>query len=585
MDVEQFLRRGYLIVQSNVPSDVNEAIFESASEICSHGSRAAARVGDGILDAIPMLHEVLDSPPVQEAVRSVLGDCAMLHGHRHLHISSSREQMWHKDSYWGFRRIRNHRPRWCMVLYYPQETTLDIGPTHVLAGSQYWTLDTEDFGHGEDILVPDDGSVSMFVNGSTEQRAEMLRQAQDGLVSLCYSHLVEPVGLTVPAGSCVLMHYDLFHRAGKRLSDDGPLRCMFKFQYLRTMEPPPLPPPSAPLPEAGVAGAGGDVAPDELEPVLQDIRSWWRGEWLERPPEEAALAEGGDAEAEEGVAELPGPDAGEVERIVAAYRLARRGAAGRSALVRALLRGEAEARAASYGLCAAGPEAMHLLLPLLQHESPRVRCFSAFALSESARPCAELVAAFANALRSEGLPLVEAGFLQALVSVASRARAVEDDELCASCVALALPFMRPVRADCTWRGENACLVVLMAGGRDGAIGREAMEVLMAVWENTCDPYMACFAGEVLRRMQRANPGLLDDIRRDGDFGEDSGAGQDADADDGMAVEGPSGGAAGVPVADGAALCRSCGGEERQSCEKKSRLGCEQPDVHLAPMSR
>lgn len=32
---------------------------------------------------------------------------------------------------------------WCMLLYYPQETVLSMGPTCILSGSQYWTKDTE----------------------------------------------------------------------------------------------------------------------------------------------------------------------------------------------------------------------------------------------------------------------------------------------------------------------------------------------------------------------------------------------------------------------------------------------------------
>eukprot|EP00429_Kryptoperidinium_foliaceum_P006091 CAMPEP_0176016356 /NCGR_PEP_ID=MMETSP0120_2-20121206/7806_1 /TAXON_ID=160619 /ORGANISM="Kryptoperidinium foliaceum, Strain CCMP 1326" /LENGTH=564 /DNA_ID=CAMNT_0017349345 /DNA_START=137 /DNA_END=1831 /DNA_ORIENTATION=+ len=557
-DVEHFLRRGFLIVQSGVSAAVNEAIHDSASEICSQGPHAAAHIGDAILDEIPMLHEVLDAPPVKQAVRSILGEHALLHGHRHLHISSMRDQMWHKDSYWGFRRVRSHRPRWCMVLYYPQETTIDIGPTHVLAGSQYWTLDTEGFNPGEDILMPEDGSISMFVNGSPEERAEKLRQAEESLVTSHYSHLVEPFPLTVPAGSCVLMHYDLFHRGSGRCSDGGRLRCLFKFQFLRTIEP-QLPPsltckascsssstassPSEGSPRSPGACVAEDVAPEEVEPILQDIRAWLRGHWLAQPSHEAdsgvADAGGGDMEGTGSIVEIPGPEASEVERIAAAYTLARQQLAGRQALVRALLRGEAEARAACYGLCAAGPQAMPLLLPLLQHDSPRVRCLSAIALSESSRPCAGLMDAFASALQAEKVPAVEAGIMQALVSVASRARALEESDVCKRCVALVLPYLRPVRSGCTWRGESACLVVLMAGGLHGDVGHEATVALMSIWEKTSDPYMASFAEEVLQRIHRSIPGVLEEIQGD---------------------------------------------QERRSCEKKLRLGCDQIAAHVPLVS-
>jgi hypothetical protein len=37
--------------------------------------------------------------------------------------------------------MRSHLPRWAMLLYYPQRTTQDMGPTSVLPGTSYWTVD------------------------------------------------------------------------------------------------------------------------------------------------------------------------------------------------------------------------------------------------------------------------------------------------------------------------------------------------------------------------------------------------------------------------------------------------------------
>ena len=62
---------------------------------------------------------MLEQPQVRQALTAVLGENYLLHGHRHLHVSASSNQMWHKDSYWGLRKVRRHRPRWCMMLYYP----------------------------------------------------------------------------------------------------------------------------------------------------------------------------------------------------------------------------------------------------------------------------------------------------------------------------------------------------------------------------------------------------------------------------------------------------------------------------------
>src|SRR5690348_7643418 len=36
------------------------------------------------------------------------------------------------SSYWGHTKLRHHRVRWVMAMYYPQKTTLSMGPTGIL---------------------------------------------------------------------------------------------------------------------------------------------------------------------------------------------------------------------------------------------------------------------------------------------------------------------------------------------------------------------------------------------------------------------------------------------------------------------
>jgi len=205
-----------------------------------------------------------------------------------------------------------------MMLYYPQETTLEMGPTHVLAGSQYWTIDTEKVSQGEDILPDASGHVSMFLEGSRQQRRQRLQEAEQHLLGPSATRaevLAEDVSLTVPAGTCVLMHYDLFHRAGFRAQEDAPTRFMFKFQFIRTREPTarsfrsPSPPPLECSPRSASPSAASPISSkSELEAKGiargTDLcrhrrqlrrRSPWRGDedTAELPPEEvsdAALA-------------------------------------------------------------------------------------------------------------------------------------------------------------------------------------------------------------------------------------------------------------------------------------------------------
>ena len=45
------------------------------------------------------------------------------------------DQLW--KPYWGYlRRVRNHRCRWAMIMYVPQATPLERGPTGVVPGSK-----------------------------------------------------------------------------------------------------------------------------------------------------------------------------------------------------------------------------------------------------------------------------------------------------------------------------------------------------------------------------------------------------------------------------------------------------------------
>jgi len=190
----------------------------------------------------------------------------------------------------------------------------------------------------------------------------------------------------------------------------------------------------------------------------------------------------------------------EVDCVAHAYRLGLGGVASIPELVRMLTVGsEAEARAATYGLMAVGPAATASLLPLLTDISPRVRAWSSFALGECSRPSTDLLDHFERALHAEQLPAVEAAYLQALGCVASRSRALQEEALCHRCTELAMPYLLPIKCFCSLRGENACLVALMAGGLTGDVSQETLNALMDIANYCDDRYMVAFALEVLNR--------------------------------------------------------------------------------------
>ena len=42
--------------------------------------------------------------------------------------------------------VRDHYPRWLMCMYYPTDTTLEMGPTCISPGSQYFEVDRLEWG-------------------------------------------------------------------------------------------------------------------------------------------------------------------------------------------------------------------------------------------------------------------------------------------------------------------------------------------------------------------------------------------------------------------------------------------------------
>ena len=88
--------------------------------------------------------------------------------------------------------VRHHRSRWAMAFYYPQDVTMEMGPTAILPASQYY--DSAEQAH---------------------RRAEL---------PLCGS-----------SGTVTVVHYDLWHRAMANVSDRH--RYMVKFLFTRMSEP------------------------------------------------------------------------------------------------------------------------------------------------------------------------------------------------------------------------------------------------------------------------------------------------------------------------------------------------------------
>ena len=329
--LREFIARGFITLKASLPASYHRVIFERFDEL----SGGIGHFGNNLLPLIPELNEFFEDPVVKGALTSVLGNVYSMHPHRALHKNppGSDEQAFHKDSYWGYvRRVRNHRPWWVMIMYFPQDTQLAKGPTAVMDGSQHINQRPEEF--------------------------------------------CQEVPIAGPAGSFVLIHYDIWHRKMKNHTEAN--RYMFKFEFVR------LQPPARARSESGWQSPRCAPAPD-LSPVWQSTWNWLLGLG---PP-----AANGKAS----VHELSAED--ESVGINAGYHL------GLHDETRALLdaldsnpashdntrrysdngqiwREDAVVRNAAHGLVQAGEGTLPGLIDVLRAGTPRGRKHAAFALGE-----------------------------------------------------------------------------------------------------------------------------------------------------------------------------------------------------------
>ena len=387
--VRTFLANGFLQLQPQLPGDYHASMFDRCVGII--GDDNDENPGNNLLPVVPELQLLFDDPVVSGALTSVLGDGYMMHPHRVLHDnpSGSDAQVWHHDSYWGYKRkVHNHHPWWVMIMYYPQDIYERIGPTGIIPGSQY-----------------------------IAQRLEQIDQLG--------SHAEGP------AGTCVMIHYDIWHRKMKNFT---PLkRFMVKFEFMRMQRP------------SGVTWENDAEAwQDPQRRPGYTMTPAWRSTWhwlAGRPPpvasgaayglagliatlgdgdahrraaaaaEIAKLGSGGKAAIGDLVA-LLGDDS-EVVGLNAAYGLAAMGDVALDALLGALVRDDGEnvddarcfidegqkselemvARNAAHGIVALGVSAVPVLVQLTRDAGPRVRKYACFALGELDTDAEEVIEA------------------------------------------------------------------------------------------------------------------------------------------------------------------------------------------------
>ncbi|CAF4718127.1 unnamed protein product, partial [Rotaria sp. Silwood2] len=152
------------------------------------------------------------------------------------------DQTWHKDSYFGYRKpLRHHQLRYAMAMYYPQDTTIEMGPTAIIPRSQY------------DVMHP-----KMYSPSETPENPNTTSDDHD-------------IYLVCTAGTVLLFHYDIVHR-GTANRTNRSYRYMFKFQFNRLEEP------TQPTWNHDPTNAFYDAADAGLlQPIVKHVWNWMMG--------------------------------------------------------------------------------------------------------------------------------------------------------------------------------------------------------------------------------------------------------------------------------------------------------------------
>ena len=130
--MRQFISRGYLVLKTDFPKEFHESLNAKLKEVMEKEGNP----GNNILPRLSEFNDIVQSPVVHGALTSVVGHDYTIHPHRHCHFTypGRKVQGWHKDSYWGHQKVRNHHNWWAMIFYYPQAVDEMMGPSGLLGG-------------------------------------------------------------------------------------------------------------------------------------------------------------------------------------------------------------------------------------------------------------------------------------------------------------------------------------------------------------------------------------------------------------------------------------------------------------------
>ena len=441
-ELRTFICDGILVIDSDISSEVHQQIFDKIQWNNNH----EFNMGNNVLPRVPELQQVLDSPRIHGALESVLGSDYILHPHRFMHASepvdeetrttdlvgsehapkmgegSSGSSAWHQDSQSPLSRARYHVPRFAMILYFPQDTPLERGPTRVIPGTQ----------------------LQAGLLGSDSQYAFVCDH--------------------VKAGTCFLIAFDIAHAAFPNKTEMS--RYMFKFVFMRAHNP------------SGPSWDGGLVPWSEPQArrgrychkrAWNYIWDWMRGERCNSLP-----ATNPDIEAL--INNLNGNDP--ELALNAVYELAGIGSKAIDPLVKSLLKysgqelrpyrkdikeiseafhprewneGAYALQDEAYALGAMGEPALDALIKLLKCDDKWIKINAAFALGEIGKPAAPAIPILIKQLEDDHHQVVRA-ILDALACIGGNVRAALP--MIRKLLTTSNPAWQEVPVGRGWTGEN-----------------------------------------------------------------------------------------------------------------------------------
>ena len=228
--VKDFVTQGFCCVQVDEhPTVWHETAYAKAKTISEDTGH-----NQHILWAqmTPEINSVIQSASVRGALTSLLGTDYLFSGGCHCHVSGAGDQQHHKDG--TANGVRKHEPAGVICMYYPTETTVEMGATCIVPESQYFSVNREGWTESEDQLA--NGSlIRNFVGPKTGERSlEQWRQvraasgsigkiqdddAREAALAECIANLgMDPSSqkrMVVPAGSFLIMHRDVYHRGAR----------------------------------------------------------------------------------------------------------------------------------------------------------------------------------------------------------------------------------------------------------------------------------------------------------------------------------------------------------------------------------